>query len=432
MKTLTLFKHQIPLRTLAAAIAFAAAGIANAAGYENPVDLKASQFAPPALLQGPLFNVDEKVTVEGGLPRYTIHSQYGTWQARGREMLEIRISELPAFVQFDKISKTDEFAKAAGAALAAPVELVGDLVEHPVDTVGNVASGIGTIAGRIINLTGQGVNKVTDTVSGDTKAQKPILKEQTMSEGVAKPRAIIGGPLGYNQKRREWAQQVKVDPYTNNAALSDKLGDFAAASFAGSFPVNVALGVVAAPLQYTVEFSEAGQQEAYQAPPLDIEMRNTTRLNAMGVEGLPVRTLMRNKYFTPTLQTALVLALQSLGNVSGRTGVVEFASRAASDIEARYVINSVAMLSQYSRTDTPITGVRGADNVLAGTTADGKLIIPVAMDYIPWVKPVDDFAHRTDLKGSVRWLLVSGKVSPLAMQELNKLGWRVSEDLAAR
>jgi len=432
MKTLTILKHQIPLRALVAAIAFTAAGIANAEGYENPVDLKASDFVPASMLQGALYSVDDKVTFEVGLPRYTIHSQYGTWQARGREMLEIRISELPAFVQFDKISKTDEFAKAAGQALAAPVEMAGELIAHPVDTVGNMASGIGLIASRVVNMAGSAVTKTTDTVSGDTKAQKPILKQQAaMSEGVAKPRAIIGGPLGYNQKRREWAQQVKVDPYTNNAPLSDKLGDFAAASFAGSFPVNIALGVVAAPLQYAVEFNQQGQLEAYQYSPIDIEMRNTDRLKKMGIEGLPVRTLLRNSYFTPTLQTALVLALESLGNVSGRTEVVQYASRAASDIEARYVINSVSLLSSYSRTDTPITSVRGADNVLAAATAGGKLIVPVAMDYIPWVKPVDDFAHRTDLKGSERWVLVSGKVTPLAMQELNKLGWRVSENLAA-
>jgi hypothetical protein len=431
MKTFTQLTHPMPLRTLVAAIAFTAAGMANAQGYENPTNLKAADFVPAPMLQGPLYSVDEAVTLEGGLPRFTIKSQYGEWQARGREMLEIRISELPAFVQVDKISKTDEFAKAAGKALAAPVEAVGELVTHPVDTVSNIGSGIGLLASRIGNMAGQAVNKVGDTVSGDTKAQKPILKEQAMSEGVAKPRAIIGGPLGYNSARRDWAQQLKVDPYTNNAALSDKLGDLAAASFAGSFPVNLTLGMVAAPLQYAVQFNQQGQLEAYQYSPIDIEMRNTDRLKKMGVEGLPVRTLLRNSYFTPTLQTSLVLALESLGNVSGRIAVVEFASRAASDIEARYVINSVAMLTQYSRTVTPITVVQAADNVLAAGTADGKMIIPVPMDYIPWVKPVDDFAHRTDLTGSERRVLVSGMVTPQAKEELAKLGWQVSDNLAA-
>jgi hypothetical protein len=429
MKAPTMHMHATPLRTLVTAIALAAAGVVHAQNYENPVGLKAGDFVPAAMLQGALYTVDSNVTIEGGLPRFTIKSQYGTWQARGREMLEIRVSELPAFAQLDKISKTDEFGKAAGLALAAPVEAVGQLVSHPIDTVGNIASGIGLLASRIGNLAGAGASKVGDRVSGDIKDQKQILKPAAASDGIAEPRVVTGDPLGYNQERRNWAKQLKVDPYTNNAVLSDKLGDFARASFAGKFPVNVTIGVVAAPLSYAVEFNQAGQLEAYEYPAIDVETRNTSRLKAMGIEGLPVRTLLRNNYFTPTLQTSLVLALESLGNVAGRADLVGFASRAASDIEARYVINSLLLLTQHSRTVAPVTSVRGADNVIAGTTAAGKLIIPVPMDYIPWVKPVDDFAHRTDLTGSGRSLLVAGKVTPQAKQELAKLGWLVTDNL---
>lgn len=377
------YTHKISLRTLLAAITIAAAGVANAEGYENPVDLKAAEFAPVALLQGPLHSVDEKVTLEGGLPRFTIKSQYGTWQARGREMLEIRVSELPAFVQLNQISKTDEFGKAAGKALAAPVRTTGQLIAHPIDTVGNVASGIGIMAKRIGRTAGSAASNVSDTVSGSKPEQKAILKPVEAEKGTAAPRALIDGPLGYNSARRDWAKQLKVDPYTNNAVLSDKLGDFAAASFAGSFPVNVTIGVVAAPLSYAVSFNQAAQLEAYQFPPGDIEARNEARLKKMDIEGLAVRTLFRNSYFTPTLQTSLVLALESLGNVIGRDEVVLFAARAASDIEARYVTNFVLLLAQHSRTVTPITSVRSADNVIAGATADGKLVIPVAMDYLP-------------------------------------------------
>jgi hypothetical protein len=88
------------------------------------------------------------------------------------------------------------------------------------------------------------------------------------------------------------------------------------------------------------------------------------------------------------------------------------------------------MLAQYHRT-TPLAKVRGADNVIAGETADGKLIIAAPLDYLPWIQPVNDFARRADLKGSERWILVSGKTSPRAMQELTTLGWKVSDSLAA-
>ncbi len=190
------------------------------------------------------------------------------------------------------------------------------------------------------------------------------------------------------------------------------------------------LGSVIAPLYYAQQFNEQATLEAYKVPPLDIGTRNEARLKAMGIEGLPVRTLFRNNYYTPTLQTALVLALESMGNIAGRGEIIVFAARAASETEARYVNNSVMMLAQYHRT-SPLAKVRGADNVIAGETADGKLLIAAPYDYIPWIQPVDDFAHRTDLKGSERWLLISGKATPRAMQELTTLGWKISDNLAA-
>ncbi|MBI5439367.1 MAG: hypothetical protein HY936_10575 [Nitrosomonadales bacterium] len=425
-----MYMRQISLCTLVSAIAFVAVGAANARDYESLSDLNAAEFAPPALLQSPLHNVDEKVTLEGGLPRFTIRSKYGTWQARGREMLEIRVSELPAFGQLDSISKTDEFTKAAGKAIAAPVEVASDLLTRPVDTVNSLASGIGNMASSLVNMAGSAATRVSDTVNGDTGVQKPILEPVSMCQGTAAPRTVINGPFGYHAALREWAQKLKVDPYTNNAALSDKLDDFAAASFVGSFPVNITIGIVVAPLSYAVQFNQAAQLESYQLSPGDIETRNEARLKKMGVEGLAVRILFRNSYFTPTLQTSLVLALESLGNIPGHAEVIAFASRAASDIEARYVINSVLLLARHGREGTPIISVRGAGNVIAGATADGKLIVPMPMDYIAWIKPVEDFARRADLNGSERWVLVAGKVTPQAMQELTNLGWHVADNMA--
>ena len=425
-------KNHITLcRTLVAATAFAAAGTAIAQNYETMGNLKASEFAPASLLKGPFHTVDENVTVTGAQPNFTIRSRYGKWEARGYEMLVVRVSELPAFEQLEKVSKSDEFVKAAGNAVAAPVQAVGDFIQSPVETTGNIFTGIGIIGSRIGRVAEQSASRVGDTVAGNTGTQKQILKPVAPPLGTAAPRTFIGDPLGYNQQRREWAQRLKVDPYTFNGTLSDKLGQIAGVTFSSSFPVNLVLSSVVAPLYYSQEINAAATLEAYQTPAIDIETRNEGRLKEMGIEGLPVRTFFRNSYFTPTLQTALVLALRSLGNIPGREELIVFGARAASETEARYVNNSVMLLSQYSHTIAPLVRVRGAGNVLAGETSDGKLIIAAPLDYLPWVKPVDDFARRTDLKGSERRLLVSGKASPLAQQELTRLGWRISDNLVA-
>jgi hypothetical protein len=424
-----MLKQPMLRRSLVAAVTLAIAGTAAAQNYESLANIKAAQFAPAALLKGPFHTVDENITVAGSQPNFTIRSQYGVWEARGQEMLAIRVSELPAFEQLAKVSKSDEFMKSAGNAIVAPVKAVGEFVESPIQTTGNILSGIGLLASRVGRTAEQAVNRVGDSAGSSAPKAPQVLKPVPPPLGTMVPRSVIGDPLGFNDQRRQWAQRLKVDPYTFNGKLSDQLGQVAGVTFVSSFPVNMVLGSVIAPLYYAQQFNEQATLEAYQTPPIDIGSRNEARLKKMGIEGLPVRTLFRNNYYTPTLQTALVLALESMGNIAGRDQIIVFAARAASEVEARYVNNSVMMLAQYHRA-SPLAKVRGADNVIAGETADGKLIIAAPYDYIPWIQPVDDFAKRADLKGTERWLLISGQTTPRAMQELTARGWKVSDKLA--
>jgi hypothetical protein len=431
MWTLSSIHQPAIQRTLVAIAAWSFAGAVGATPYEAPTDHLASEFIPSSSLQGGLYTVDDKVAIVGGMPRFTIRSKYGVWEASGREMLDIRVSELPALEQLDKISKTDEFGKALKNAVAKPVGLVGDLVVQPGETVGNIGSGIGTIFGRVGRLATTAADSVSDTVNSDKKvAQKPILKPVNEALGTAKPRTFLSDPLGYNSARRDWSQRLKIDPYTSNATLSEKLDEFARVTFAGTFPVNVTVGVVAAPITYAAEFREAARLEAYQRPPGDIEKLNEGRLKEMGIEGITVRNLFRNSYYTPTLQTSLVLALKSLGKVAGGRDVIAFATRAASESEARYVINSLALLSKHSQSAEPIISVRSADNVLTAKTRSGNLIVAVPLEYIPWVKPVEEFAKRKDLAGNEKWLLVAGKMTEPAKQEVAKYDWKVTDSLA--
>src|SRR4051794_4568717 len=258
---MTIMIRSTSYRTLLAAAALATAAIANAQSYETMSGLKAAQFAPAALLKGQFHTVDENVTIAGAQPNFTVRSQYGVWEARGHEMLVIRVSELPAFEQLAKVSKSDEFMKSAGSAVAAPVKAVGTFIESPIETTGNIFSGIGLVASRIGRVAEQGVDRVGDSVAGNAPAKKEIFKPVPPPTGTMAPRSVVGDPLGYNQQRREWAEKLKVDPYTFNGKLSDQLGSVAGVTFASSFPVNLVLGSVIAPLYYAQEFNEQGKQE---------------------------------------------------------------------------------------------------------------------------------------------------------------------------
>lgn len=413
------------LPAVAAALALAHGTLQAQQAYEQP-ETQAGALAPAVQLSGPNYQVAPTVVWEGMMPRFTITSPYGTWQATGREMLAVRVSEIPAFGELDKVSRSDAFAKSLGDAAVAPIKAAGDLITNPVDTVGNIFSGIGSMVNRAGRTVGNAGQNASD---GAAPKATGIGNQGSTDQGTAQP-GSISDPFGYNAQRRDWAKKVKIDPYTSNAPLSTKLGDVASASFLGGFTMDVTIGLLVAPLAYANTAYEQGTLEAYQYPPVDVEMRNEARLKAMGIEGRPVRDFFRNRYFTPTLQTTLVSALDSLGAVEGRGEVILFATNAVSEVQARYVISSVLLLAQANRT-APLARARSIGNLLAASTADGRMVVAAPFDLVPWTKQVDDFARRADLAGPQRSVLVTGNVTPLARQQLAALGWTVQENLAA-
>src|SRR5882672_4032763 len=104
-------------------------------GFETEPVLNAKDLAVPELLKGPHFTVDPKVPVKGFLERFTIRSPYGTFEAHGLHMLPIRVNEVEALAKLDDLSKTKEFAEAAGKAIARPVTSTVNMIVHPVDTI---------------------------------------------------------------------------------------------------------------------------------------------------------------------------------------------------------------------------------------------------------------------------------------------------------
>ena len=61
-------------------------------------------------------------------------------------------------------------------------------------------------------------------------------------------------------------------------------------------------------------------------PPGDLKVQNERSLKAMGVSQDQVDLLLRQPYFTLTLQTRLVKALERLKKTAGRPGIMPVAT----------------------------------------------------------------------------------------------------------
>src|SRR5574342_1119489 len=227
------------IATLTAAVVIlsgSAATLAQApSGYEAEPVLNAKDLAAADLLKGPHFTVDPKVPVKGFLERFTIRSAYGTFQAHGQRMLPIRVNEVEALAKLDDLSKTKEFAEAAGKAIARPVTSTVNMLVHPVETITGFPDGVARLFGRIE----LGSKRVYEAATAPGQSGGARAEEASKRVGMATINAI-----GFEKERRDLAKSLGVDPYTTNEVLSQKLTDAAWVAFSGRFMIQTATSIL--------------------------------------------------------------------------------------------------------------------------------------------------------------------------------------------
>ena len=409
-------------RTVTGMAIAAAVGAAWAqrATFEAAPAIPAAQLAPVALVKGADHEVTEPVRVDRFLGSFELRTKSGTFHVVGVDMLAQRVRELQAIEELKKVESSSAFGDALAKSAAAPVKLVGSLATDPAATVENIATGAGTVLSRIGYSVKSGVQNAGDALGGSSSGQK----EQKALADAAEPPAFTDDPLGYNRARREWAKKLGIDPYTSNPVLRPLLDSAARATFAGNFAVGLAVGAVAAPLGYATDFQATVKDSVWDQSPGDLAQKNEEKLKAMNIAPDVVRAFLRNRWFTPTLQTALVAALAELKGASGRDSVVRAASTIAGEVPARFLVRAVALLAEQHR-DSPVAQIHVRGIVPIGKSKDGTVQAAAAVDYLYWNHEADAFAHATETAGSKRVLLAQGQLSARASQEFTRAGWTV-------
>jgi len=422
-------QHFVPTAAacLLALATMVTAGPANAqskGGFEAAPTLPGTELAPAVLLKGPLHKVAEPVSLDGFFGKFVIESNFGKFTVVGERMLAVRVSELPAIEALQKVNKSAAFQDSLAKSAAAPVKFVVGALDDPGKAVESVGKGIGSVFGRVAYAAKSGAESATDAASDSASSSKKA-QSPAAPAGEPAPPSFTGDPFGYNKARREWAKKLNIDPYTTNPVLRPLLNDAATASFAGSFAVDTALGVVAAPLNLAVEFDTTVRDAVWNQPAIDLQKQNEAALIAMGVDARLVRDFLRNTWFTPTLQTALTNALAGLGKVDGVESVIRVASQLQGETRARFLVESVRMLVRYHEQAAKFKSVRMNNMVPVGITDDGTPVAAAAIDYAYWSAAAAEFAQRKDFGARPAVLLISGKASNRAKQELEKAGFAI-------
>ncbi len=108
---------------VALAILPATAGVVYAADYEFPSNRSASAILPAEILAGPHHRVRERVVSYGYMHRWTVESDFGTFEVAGDGALRKLINEINAIAALRKVKKSDAFLTSVKQSAKAPFVL---------------------------------------------------------------------------------------------------------------------------------------------------------------------------------------------------------------------------------------------------------------------------------------------------------------------
>ena len=383
---------------LAAAICLAAP--AGAAEVERP-----ATFAPNMMsgirASSPNCNILSQVRSDGFLRVYTVRSNYGDFTVVSDAMMQRRIRELNAILELDKLTESDSFNRALGEAGLAPVKFAGELIVNPVQAIGNTLNGIG--------------NQMSQFSSGLNNAGKS-------------QDAPFGG-FGADQKRRELAAKLLVDPYTEFEPLQTRLQKISQAAASGGLVVSAAM--MAIPGAAGIVISNAGTssrvvdsvRDKTAAQLMDI---NREKMLAMGLDRPTADALLQNRHYTPLDMTSMVSSLEVVP-VQGRA---EFMRRAvgvnrrdAAVFNRRYT----EMVADFHQKTGAVTSYVSLGEFPFNQVRTGGVVGIWPVDAMSWTegtrRAMGNAAEAIRRSGLGRAeLRISGQATPRAKEGLQELG----------
>jgi hypothetical protein len=406
----------------------ASAALAVAAAYEAPRTFRASDILKPSQVKGPHFQVAAEVPTEGYLHLFSIGTDYGPLEAEGMSLLLMRLHEVGALAELDKVSKSEVFLKAAGTSVVNVGKGVASAVKDPGATVKGLGGGFkrfGTNLGRKAKRAG---DQAVDSVKKDEgeKAEGPqtstAKKAADASGGVAK------SVLGVSAASRRWAQKVGVDPYTTNPILKKALEDIGKVDTAGSIAAKVVV-----PVPLVVSGTASVGNLVWGKDPEALLKYNEQRLEELGVSPDVIKALYRSKGFTLSLETRLVNGLYA-AKAKGSAAYAETAAEANLEREAVFFAESTEMLQRFHAT-SPVVELLPDSRALVAKTKDGRAVVLLPVDWVCWTeafeKSATEVADRAkkELGAAKLELRLSGAASPSAKKELAARGWTVVENV---
>lgn len=359
-------------------------------GYETPPVLKATDFLPTELREGPHHRVGDEVRTDGFMRVYQVSTPFGEYTAYGDDALRGRVAEIEALAQLRERSAGAEFGKAVKRSLASPFVATWNLVTRPSDSEHGVPE--------------EAADALRGASTGSTHRTEFF---------------------GFAQRKRELAFELGVDPYTSNAGLQQALNRFAWVSTVGGFGERL----------FTPGRRDRGAEIVRDFSPADLRRLAHIELAVMGIPEDTADAFLAHPWYTPRQQAELVGHLAALDLVANRRALIDVALGAASEEDANLYARSAELLQAYHENVAPfelLAPFRGG--TVVGFTRDARLVAALPLDYAIWTKPAHAYANTLqrvtfDDGRSIdaREVLVTGSFSAKARRKYENRGIAVRE-----
>jgi hypothetical protein len=393
-----------------------AAGVVAAQPYDQPQDRRVTEVLAADIATGPAYRVQDPVATDGYMYRFAVDSQFGAFDVVGAGALRKLVREIHAIGSLREVKNSQAFTAAVADSATGSFRLAKNLITNPVDTISGVPRG----AYKFMEEAASGVTSERDP------SDDPAYKKALLMSG----------------RKREFAAQLGVDPYSSNAVLQKELNSVAWAAAAGNLTVSAALlpvGGTAGAVVSGVRWSNALNEHLKTEPANRLRIINEGKLKTMGVPADLAKRYLDHKAFSPRHDTILVEALARLTGARGRAQFLEAALAAGDEVDANFFTNMAQIMRGYHEAVAPITEIqRVGGRLIIAQTKRGNALVALPIDTLLWtevvdrrVKEVKDKYRAAGFNGKFDvWL--TGTASGLAQQRLAERGMSVAENVQKR
>ncbi len=359
-------------------------------------------------VKGDNWTVAPVVRSDGFLRLYDVQTPYGKFQVNGQRRMNERLQELRALSTLEKMSRTKAFGDALTKAGLAPIRFGRDLILDPVETTGNLVSGVGKM-----------FDNVYSSVSHRDESRDSLFNSAT----------------GITAAERELAIQLKVDPYTDFTPLREGLEDVAHVIAAGGLSVNAALMAVPGGAGIAVSATATASELAnsiYNKTSIEIAELVSKKLKGLGVDEALAKKFVTNTFYTPADQFAIAEALEKL-KAANSTAFITRAAAANSFDVAKFNRWRAELLADDGARLGALKDFTIISDIALNHDGAGRLVAAFPFDNVAWTDGVSKSLTRlnTDVAANGKTQAVvfgtTGTMSAMAETELKKFGWTTAE-----